>query len=621
LSDRLEGNFNSLTVTGRQKIAEKWRAEMVKIGNHMRRGKPADIRAILESPFVAEIDGEEQGKMFRLALELAKIDEYVGGDYSLASLSKLKNYKISVALEQDASSSGAQIIALTTKNKQLAALSNVVPTNQKRRLYDEIASSTYSDPRFKELNKKLGLSEKDLRKAAKAQNMVTFYGAGERTGILNVEGKLAKILGKDSGRLIIKAVERDTVLNEISARMARYEKFDRDTYLELKALRQDVKDVFNKGLAPGDDMMEQLYFLDPKTRDLVEKISRSYESIVTPDDFQQIAQIMSEYLREQVPILKDFTKFFGRLAEDFATTAKPSASALDWKSIAKRSVFGPRKSGAKLDPWLSELLGINPDEALSEKFLKRFPWYKPKSTLSDFIYGMQEEKFRRTGLTLAEEDFFYPNKLPKDWTQIPWVNFDGKIVEQRFTQTFEERLRYRDRDGKWITNIIQVKQKTDPTWWEEFIGSENKINDIVDSQKARTAYAVNGNHSNDATLVKRFHLWGKDNDVATATIHDAFFTNAADLLKAKAGLRESYASAVTKNTIRATLDEMRARGLSRELYDQYLNEAIEIGLIPVVGRSRIGGKLLTKDDILTAADILESIPDSYKLDRSWYGIG
>ena len=32
------------------------------------------------------------------------------------------------------SSSGAQIIAITTKNKQLAALSNVIPTNQKRRL-------------------------------------------------------------------------------------------------------------------------------------------------------------------------------------------------------------------------------------------------------------------------------------------------------------------------------------------------------------------------------------------------------------------------------------------------------------------------------------------------------
>ena len=99
---------------------------------------------------------------------MAKIDKFISGDYSRSSLEKLRQYKIALALEQDASSSGAQIIALTTRNKQLAELSNVVPTTQKRRLYDEIAASTYNDPRFRELNAKLGLTEKDLRKAAKA---------------------------------------------------------------------------------------------------------------------------------------------------------------------------------------------------------------------------------------------------------------------------------------------------------------------------------------------------------------------------------------------------------------------------------------------------------------------
>jgi GNAT superfamily N-acetyltransferase len=96
--------------------------------------------------------------------------ERAARDVSLEN--KLDNYYTALALEQDASSSGAQIIALTTKNKQLAEMSNVVPTMQKRRLYDEIAAATFHDPRFKVLNEKLGLSEKDLRKAAKAQNMV-----------------------------------------------------------------------------------------------------------------------------------------------------------------------------------------------------------------------------------------------------------------------------------------------------------------------------------------------------------------------------------------------------------------------------------------------------------------
>ena len=160
--------------------------------------------------------------------------------------------------------------------------------------------------------------------------MVTFYGAGERTGILNVEGKLSKVLGKDSGTLVVKASDRDVVLEEISARAARYERFDPDTANELKALRADVRDIFNKGLDPGDDILDQLYFLEPKTRELVEKMSASYERVVTPNDFKQIAMIMSDHLREQVPILKDFTRFFGRLAEDYLKNAKPKEAAFDW---------------------------------------------------------------------------------------------------------------------------------------------------------------------------------------------------------------------------------------------------------------------------------------------------
>ena len=163
LSDKLEGNFNGLTVLGRQKIAEKWRKELVSIGNHLRRGKPNDIRLVLTNPLVLEVDGEEQGKLFRFAFEMAKIDEFLEGNYR--NLDRLQDYKIGLALEQDASSSGAQIIALTTRNKQLAELSNVVPTNQKQRLYDIVARLTYDDPRFKKLNEKLGLTEKDLRKA------------------------------------------------------------------------------------------------------------------------------------------------------------------------------------------------------------------------------------------------------------------------------------------------------------------------------------------------------------------------------------------------------------------------------------------------------------------------
>lgn len=645
LSDYFEGNYNSLSITGRQKIALKWRPELVKLGNHMIRKKPNDIRAILESEVFQKIDGEELNKFLRFALEIAKIDNYLGGNYTKASLARLQDYKTAFAIEQDASSSGAQIIALTTRNRQLAELSNVIPTNQKKRLYDEIAALTYNDLRFRELNKKLGLNEKDLRKASKAQNMVTFYGAGEKTGGLNVEGKLSKVLEKDTNVLVVKAADRNTVLNEISARIARYEKFDPETAEELRQLRQNVKDIFNKGLDPGDEILDQLYFLEPKTRDLVEKLSKSYEKVVTPEDFKIIARIMSEYLAEQVPILKDFTRYFGRLAEDYLANAKPSNSDFDWKTIAKTSLVGKKTSkGYTLPDYVSEFLGIKAGEPVSEKVLKRFGFWKPDGTLSQIIYGVEAPDTRRTGakylkteikvptvdlknlalgkeVTITELEVFYANKLPKSWTSVPWVNFDGKIIEQNFTQSFEERLVYKDKFGNWTTNILQLPQKTEASWWDQIINKSGKINDIADLTRARTAFAVNGNHSNDAVIVKKFHLWGKNSKTPTSTIHDAFFTNAADMLKAREALREIYAEVLEKNIIKQTLDEMRARGLPKELYDKYLEEAIETGLIPIPGKSRVGGKLLTEEDILKRPDILKEIPKGFSKDYGWYGVG
>jgi hypothetical protein len=435
--------------------------------------------------------------------------------------------------------------------------------------------------------------------------------------------------------LVVRASDRDKVLNEISARAARYEKFDPETTAELKQLRENVKDIFNKGLDPGDEIMEQLYFLDPATKDLVEKMTRSYDMVVTPKDFQAIAKLMSEHLGEQVPILKDFTKFFGRLAEDYLTNAKPSQAALDWKSIGATSILGTRKKGYVLPDRVSEILGLRPGEALSEKFLKRFDGWKPDGTLADLIYGVKGPKDRRTGFKVFKIEpieklniskgfeIFYANKLPKSWTNVPWVNFDGKVIEQNFTQSFEERLVYKDKDGNWVNNLVQVQQKTEATWWEQVVNAEGKINDIADATKARTAYAVNGNHSNDATLVKNFHLWGRDNKIATSTIHDAFFANAADMLEARKGIRKLYANVLDKNPVKVTLDEMLARGFPKELYDKYLEEAIDKGLIPVAGKSVVGGKTLTEADILTKKDVMSDIPDPTKFEDDWgfYGIG
>lgn len=360
--------------------------------------------------------------------------------------------------------------------------------------------------------------------------MCSLYGAGERTGILQVEKYLAKALDKQEDVLVINSTQRQTVLSEIDARIAKYAQFDPETEAELRLLRKQVADVFNKGLDPGDEIMSQLYFLDPKTKDLVERMTRHYDNKVTPQDFKEIAKIMTEYMGQQVPILKTFTKFYGRLAEDYLKNAKPSKADFDWKEIAKIPLLGKKEptfnkyavnyksTGWKLHPRISEFLGIQANESLIDKILKRYDIWERNGTLYDIIFGISAPLNRRTGANYFKLEYTYPtidlekkalgkdvkvselklfwaNKLPKSWTNVPSVNFDGKIVEQNFTQSFEERLRYKDPDGNWIVNILQVPQKTEASWADQIVNRQGKINDIADATHARTAFGVNANHS------------------------------------------------------------------------------------------------------------------------------
>ena len=65
----------------------------------------------LENKFLLEIDGEEQGKALRFAIEMSKINEYLEGDFSPANLVKLKDYDISLALDSRSSLSIACFLA------------------------------------------------------------------------------------------------------------------------------------------------------------------------------------------------------------------------------------------------------------------------------------------------------------------------------------------------------------------------------------------------------------------------------------------------------------------------------------------------------------------------------
>ena len=93
------------------------------------------------------------------------------------------------------------------------------------------------------------------------------------------------------------------------------------------------------------------------------------------------------------------------------------------------------------------------------------------------------------------------------------------------------------------------------------------------------------------------------------------------MLQARKALRQIYADSLKRNIIEETLKEMKARGLPSELYEKYLKEAKDIGLIPVSGRSKVGGKILKESDILTIEDILEEFDESFEKDYGFYGVG
>ena len=155
----------------------------------------------------------------------------------------------------------------------------------------------------------------------------------------------------------------------------------------------------------------------------------------------------------------------------------------------------------------------------------------------------------------------------------------------------QESIDYIDKlTGRRISNIVQVAPETDA-----LLGAASEIH-------ARSGLGVNGNHANDATLVRQFHLWGKKNNIDTATIHDAFFTNVAHSHKIKPEMQKLFAQALESDTIRNTLKEMKKRGLPNSEYKRLLKEAEDRGLLD-------GG--LTKQDILR---VMES-------NEEFYGIG
>ena len=458
------------------------------------------IKGFLEHPLVRNIEPEEVPKLARFALEYTRIYNHVGGDFN--NVKQLRTYKTRLGNENDASASGAQLIALSTRDRALAQASNVLATDRKNRLYDLVAERTMSDPEFRAINP-IGndIDFGDLAKAAKGQSMVSFYGAGQATQAAAIEGKLAKILAKKDYTVISGTELREFNRSIDSAIKNADSNKTPQVAASLKELKKEANYAINNNAPIGNKILAMAQDIHPDSEAFVTKLTNVKGGLIGPNQFRKVAEIMSKHLKDIAPVTEKFVSF--------------------WKDVAK-------------------------------------------------VYITESKQ-----------------------VDIPWVTMDGKLLFQRYRPTVQERIEFTDPvTGRKVSNIYE-----DTITDSKFVGKQSIIG-------ARSGLGVNGNHMNDATIVRWFHLWGKKNRIQTATIHDGFFTNIADSVKAKFALRDMYAKAVEGDTLLNTLKAMRQRGLSEESYQKLL------------ARARADGLLSSKNGI-TAKEILAAIPEGW----DWYGIG
>jgi SPP1 gp7 family putative phage head morphogenesis protein len=493
----------ALTQAGRLEIFRRSEKDILSLGRILMSKTQRDrrLREFLEHPLIRTIEGEEVPKMARLALEYARLHDHVSGDFT--NLTKLSTYRTKLMIENDASASGAQIIGLSTGDRNISVNSNVLATTKKNRLYDLVAMDTVSDPEFQKIAalRDAGITWEDLSKAAKAQIMVAFYGAGAATQTANIEAKFSKIL-KAKGFLVITREEARGVYKIIDRAIKDAEFANADAVIVgLKNLKKEINELLEKQSPVGNKIIMAARELHPDVEDFVLKITNTKSGLITPNDFKAVSNIMARNLSDRAPITGKFIQF--------------------WKDAGESFV----KETQKVD--------------------------------------------------------------------IPWVTFDGKKLYQRYRPKVQERIEFFDPVTRRMVRNIYEDSATD-----NIMRGKSAIGD------ARIGLGVNGNHANDASIVRQFLLWGRKNNVDTATIHDAFFTNIADAQRAKDAIRSLYADAVESNTILNTLKAMRADGLSQATYNRLVAKAKAEGLIDPPNK-------------ITKKDILAPIPKGF----DFYGIG
>lgn len=183
---------------------------------------------------------------------------------------------------------------------------------------------------------------------------------------------------------------------------------------------------------------------------------------------------------------------------------------------------------------------------------------------------LSEKLAERAPVTQVYIDFW--KRVATDYAKttgkvdIPWVTFDRKTFVQKYRPKVQYEVRFYDPESRrYVRNIYQM---TSPNG--KLLG-KGSVGDV------RLGLAVNGNHSLDASLLRMYHLEGRQKGLNTASIHDAIFHNINELDDGTEMFFHAYQRARDADNIRWTLEAIRKAGLPEELYRQYLAEAERLG--------------------------------------------
>ena len=153
-------------------------------------------------------------------------------------------------------------------------------------------------------------------------------------------------------------------------------------------------------------------------------------------------------------------------------------------------------------------------------------------------------------------------------TEISWRTFDGKRFKQIYRPKVQSEIRFYDPHTKrYVKNIYQKVDKS------------GKLKGAFQVGDVRLGYGVNGTHANDASVVRQFHLWGRRNDVDTATIHDAVFTPITMSEPSRVELLKIYSRFRDDDNLFKNLKLARRQGLSKASYEEFLEQAKRTGLL------------------------------------------